>query len=448
LDPGLRSPLPSAAVAVGRSAWLDAVGLVLAKLAIGAWILHQGFTHVSDDDYSRTVIAETFAHAPKLDPSGTSWLPLPFWIEGAAMAVFGRTLGVARAVAVVLGAVTVAVPYLAMRAIGVRRWAAVAATLVAMALPWSAWLGVATVPEAWFGALVAGAAMLAGRTDARPWAAGMLLAASLCRYEAWPVCALMALLCAWSADEGKRRRRDVACVIAALAGPIAWMAWNAHAHGSPLHFLSRVTSFRHAIGAADVPLVDKIFTYPLSLVEETPEVALLGAVGLSGLAIPAVRARWRWPAFAAAAVLVFLVWGDVKDGAPTHHPARALAMTWWVLAGMGIDVVASRLEARAGARRRPEVVVAVAAALLWCVTLPARWRESPGSTESENRAAQIAAGLDLRARGVQEATVHPCAFEHFALLAAWGAPERATVLPRSGAPVTPSCPQLTEHSGR
>ena len=81
-------------------AW-DALVLMVAKLALGAWVLRQGFTHVSDDDYARTVIAEQFAHAPRLDPSATSWLPLPFWLEGSAMGVGGRTLEVARAVAVV-----------------------------------------------------------------------------------------------------------------------------------------------------------------------------------------------------------------------------------------------------------------------------------------------------------------------------------------------------------
>lgn len=421
-----------------------ALALVAAKAAIGAWVLHQGFTHVSDDDYARTVISEQFAHAPRLDPSGTSWLPLPFWIEGTVMAIAGRSLGVARGVAVALGAASVAAPYVAMRAVGVRRWAAIAATALAMALPWNAWLGVATVPEAWFGALVAAAAVLLARPEGRPWAAAALLAASLCRYEAWPVCALAALLSAWSADEGAHRRRDVPAIVLAAAGPIAWMAWNAHAHGSPFHFLSRVATFRQAVGAADVPLVEKLFTYPVSLVEETPEAALLGAVGLAGLALPEVRARWKWAAVAAATVLVFLVWGDLKDGAPTHHPARALAALWWVLVGMGVDAAATWRAGRSDARRRAALGVAAAAAVVWCVLLPARWRDAPGTSDEEDRRPQIARGLDLRARHVEHVEVRPCAFEQFALLAAWGEPERATVLPRSGAVVTAECPRITE----
>ena len=46
-------------------------------------MLHLGFSHVSDDDYARVVIAERFAHAPHLDPSATSWLAATaFWMRG------------------------------------------------------------------------------------------------------------------------------------------------------------------------------------------------------------------------------------------------------------------------------------------------------------------------------------------------------------------------------
>ena len=423
-------------------AW-DALVLMVAKLALGAWVLRQGFTHVSDDDYARTVIAEQFAHAPRLDPSATSWLPLPFWLEGSAMGVGGRTLEVARAVAVVLGAISVAAPYLAMRAVGVRRAAAMAATAIAMALPWNAWLGVATVPEGWFGAIVAAAAITLDREDARPWSAAALLAAALSRYEAWPVCALMAARALWPPGSG--RRREVASALLAMAGPVAWMVWNAHAHGSALHFVARVTTFRHAIGAADVPLSEKLLAYPRALLHETPEVAVLGLAGVAGLAHPALRARWRWAAAAALAILVFLEWGDARDGAPTHHPARALAAIWWILVGMGVDALATlggRLATRS--HRALALAVAGAAAIAWCASLPGRWAAAPGESDAERRDGPIARGRDLRARDVLHVEVTPCAFEHFALLAAWGAPERATVSPRTNQPVTAACPFVVE----
>jgi hypothetical protein len=442
-------------VTPARERVADALVLALAKVAVGAWVLHQGFTHVSDDDYARTVIAQQLAHAPRLDPSATSWLPLPFWLEGAAMTVAGRTLGVARAVAVVLGAASVAAPYLAMRAAGMRRAAAMVATAVTMALPWNAWLGVATVPEGWVGAVAAAGIVSMDRDVARPWAAAALLAASLSRYEAWPACAVLAALCAWRATHGGARRRELVCAAVALAGPAAWLAWNAHAHGDALHFLARVTTFRRAIGAADVPLGDKLLGYPRALVEETPEVAVLGALGLLGLAARPLRERWRWPALTVLAVVAFLVVGDVRDGAPTHHPARALTAVWWVLAAMGIDALFTRLTllasgaplAQIGRRHRSPVWLTAVAATLgaaWCVSLPARWGSSPGRSEAERREPQIARGMELRARGVEGAVVTPCAFEHFALLAAWGAPERATVEPRTGQTPTATCPDVVE----
>ncbi len=418
--------------------------LAAAKLAIGALVLHAGFTHVSDDDYARTVIAEQFAHAPRLDPSGTSWLPAPFWVEGLAMMVMGRTLAAARAIAMVLGAASVAAPYLAMRAAGMKRAAAIAATAVAMTLPWSLWLGVATVPEGWAGALVAAGAIAMTVDGARPWAAAALLVAALSRYEAWPACAVLAAFCAWRAAPAsprEGRRTELLCALAAVAGPLAWMIWNAHAHGSALHFVARVTNFRRAIGAADVPLADKLLDYPRALLMEAPVAALLGLAGCAGLLRPELRRRWALPAFTALVVLVFLVWGDVRDGAPTHHPARALVAIWWILVAMGADTLATALS------HRRRTLAYAAGGLLTAATVATLLLNAsapPGTGDADARETQIARGLDLRARHVLHVDVTPCAFEHFAMLAAWGAPERANVAPRTGEPVTPECPAVLE----
>lgn len=423
---------------------LDALVLVAAKLALGAWVLHAGFTHVSDDDYARTVIAEQFAHAPRLDPSGTSWLPAPFWVEGLAMMALGRSLAAARAVAMILGAASVAAPYLAMRTAGMKRAAAIAATAVAMTLPWNLWLGVATVPEGWADALVAAGAIAMTVEAARPWAAAALLIAALSRYEAWPACAVMAAFCAWGAAaawEREGRRTAIACALVAVAGPVAWMLWNAHAHGSALHFVARVTNFRRAIGAADAPLVEKLLDYPRALVTEAPVAALLGVTGVAGLLRPQLRARWAMPAVTVGAILAFLVWGDVHDGAPTHHPARALVAVWWILVAMGVDTLAALM---ALPRRTLAYATGALVTVATTATLLLHASDPPGTGDADERDAQIARGLDLRARHVMHADVTPCAFEHFAMLAAWGAPERATIAQRTGAPVTPECPAVVE----
>jgi hypothetical protein len=440
----------------------DALALAALKLALGAWVIHAGFTHVSDDDYARTAIAEGFAHAPRLDPSGTSWLPFPFWVEGTAMMVGGRSLGVARAVALALGAAAVAAPYLAMRGAGMKRVAALIAAALAMAVPYGAWLGAATVPEGWTGAITAAAlfAIAPGGTPDPPHARGewpsrddrarfagaaLLLAASLSRYEAWPACAAFAAICLLQARQRPPRTRAIACALVAAAGPVVWMAWNAYAHGSPTHFVTRVTTFRHAVGAADVPLADKLLGYPRSLLLDTPEAAVLAVAGLLGLSLdPALRARWMGAACAGGAVVAFLVAGDLGDGAPTHHPARALSAVWWIAAAIGVDAARAFLARTQGRSRVGAVGLATALVAAWLVALPGRLRAAPGETDAERRDAQIARGLAMRARDVASAEITPCAFEHFALLAAWGTPERATLKARTNEPVTDACPRVEE----
>jgi hypothetical protein len=423
----------------------DALALALAKVAVSAWVLTHGFSHVSDDDYARTVIAQQFAHAPRLDPSATSWLPFPFWATGAAMGIAGRSLLVARVVAVTLSAAAVAAPYAAFRTVRMGRAASIAATCIAMVLPWNAWLGAATVPEGWVGALVAAALVAMASEKARPWCGAALLAASLSRYDAWPACVFFACGCVSRLRRGAPARREVVCVTLALGGIAAWMIWNAFVHGSPVHFLARVRNFRHAIGAADVPFADKVLGYPRSLVSDTPEAVLLGVLGFAGTIFdPTVRARWRWPLAAAAVTIALLVLGDVRDGAPTHHAARALGPIWWILIGCGVDALALGWARAAPTRHRPVQALSAVATAAWLAILPSRWADAPGRSDAENRAPQIARGEDMARRDVAAVEITPCSFEHFALLAAWGHPERATIHDRTGTPPTPECPAVIE----
>jgi hypothetical protein len=422
-------------------------GLCAWKALLAAWLVHIGFSHVSDDDYARTVIAEQLVHAPRLDPSGTSWLPFPFWITGAAMALFGRSIGVARAVAIALGVVATAAPWTVLRRMGVARWAAVLACVLAMATPWNVWLGAAAVPEAFVGALVAAGA-LACSADASPgvraWGAAALLVASLSRYEAWPACAVLAVVCARDALRG--RRVAMLAVALAVLGPAMWMAWNFQAHGSATHFLARVSAYRRAVGAAEIPLEGKLLGYPLALATSAPHLLALAALGAAGLAEPAFRARWAGPLLALSALVGFLVVGDVRDGAPTHHAERALAAAFWLLAAFGADGAHAVVRRFAWARSRREMFIvggAAAFAVTWLASVPLSWGEYPGAGAEEVRDTQIARGVALREHGANALDVTPCAYEHFALLAAFGAPERATVETATHAPVTDVCPAVT-----
>jgi hypothetical protein len=438
-SPAIAAPAP------GRSFGIDLALLFAVKAAVGAYVLRAGFTHVSDDDYARTVIAQQFAHHPALDPSGTSWLPFPFWVTGGAMLALGRSLVVAQGVAFVLGVVSIAAPYSAMRVVGCGRATALAAVGLALALPWSAWLGVATVPEAPTACLVGAAAIAVTSPSARVPASIALLAASLSRYEAWPACAVFAAICLLAArSEPTARAKNAAAGALALLGPLAWMLWNLHAHGSALHFVTRVTSYRQSTGAAAIPLSEKLTTFPLALASSEPVLLALSLAGALALPLdPALRRRWLPPLVSAGAILAFLVYGDAHDGAPTHHPERALLPVVWILAPFAADSLRALARRFAWARPRREMWVfgvSVAGGLAWLALLPARLRDAPGMSAGESRSAQIERGNALPPSA--SALVTPCAYEHFALLAATGAPERFTVLPPSHAPVTPACPRV------
>jgi hypothetical protein len=410
-----------------------ALALVLVKVVASCSVLAAGFTHISDDDYSRTVIAQTFAHAPRLDPSGTSWLPLPFWVTGAAMAVFGRTLFVSRVVAVVLAALASVAPYAGLRAMGVARWIALLGALVASASPLSVFLGAATVPEGFTGLVLAGSIFALASTSRRAWAFGAvgLLVVCLSRYEPWPVALAAGAVLAWRAV---RERRVVVGALAGLAvvGPIAWLVWNAHAHHDALHFFARVSTFRRGHDA--VSLGARLFGYPKALITVFPEALIALLAGLFALREPVFRRSWALPVVLVLVSLFALVAGDVRDGAPTHHPERALVAIAALMTAFGVHGVSTWAKGRAR-------VVLGAASAAWVLVATWRAADVPGEGPSEDRSVQIARGESLRGMNA-EVEVVPCAYEHFAFIAGYGAPEHVMVLPSDGRPVTEICPTV------
>lgn len=435
---------------------LLAVVLCAAKAAGGAYVLRLGFSHVSDDDYARVVIAQLFAHHPKLDPSGTSWLPLPFWIQGAVMLAFGRSLEVARTTALVLGALSILPPFFAARAVGASRLVAALGALAGGLTAWNAWLGVATVPEAIAGSLAAAGAIVLVRPRHRLWGALCLLAAALSRYEAWPLCAVYGAVCLRDFARTRGRGALVAAAVA-CAGPALWMAWNAAAHGDALHFFARVSRFHERVAGGD-PLIARIALYPAAFFEGAPEIALLGGLAALGLFTRRIRARWGHALLCAGALLAFLVVGNVRGGAPTHHPERALLPIWWIFAFAGVEVFGRVFWFFAGDIRKErtfgdKVMHVLALAVFpvtqfqmlgvaaWLVVPLVLWPKFPGASASEDRAVQLSRGAELREQRVPAIHVYPCAYEHFALIAAYGAPERVTSEPPAPDP-SASCPRL------
>lgn len=424
--------------AEARAAARDALLVAAAFGAACALLRARGFDHVSDDDFARVTIAQAFAVAPKVDPSGTSWLPFPFWALGTVMAVVGRSLDVARVASIVFASAAAPLPYLAMRSVGVSRGAALGGAVLALATPWALWLGASTVPESFTASATIAGAILLGARRGEPRNVPLVLGvvaigvACLSRYEPWPVAAVLAASLARRAVRARSRAEVVAAALV-VAAPLAWMIWNQHAHGSAVHFLHRVAKYRRAIGqGSSGQIAEAILLYPRLFVTTRPELLVALLAALPALRRADVRARWGVPLACAAAQVVFLAYGAVNDGAPTHHPARALVAAFGLVACFAADALSE-----VGARVRGVAVVALAGALV-LFGLRGLAGPAPGETAWEDRHPQIARGRSLAS--ASSLVVTPCAYEHFALVAAYGAPERVTTLPGTSAEPTPSCP--------
>ena len=321
-----------------------------------------GFRAISDDDFARVVLMQQWAANPQLDPTHSSWLPFPFWVGGAAMAVFGSSLWVARLTALLLSGVSAWLLYRAARLmVGPR--GAFAGTFVALWLPWSAYLGVSTVPEM----LTAALCVFALATAAPPargsqplsplWGAAALLPACLSRYEAWVVAGCFVLLLLWrqwqadvrptaaadapGGDESARKINisthvymvRAAAVALALTGPAVWLLYNAWAYDDAFRFAQRVSAYRAALHGSEEGW-QLWLRYPSLLLGQEPELALTTAA----------MALWHWRkplvvptslrpmAWSAGLLLVALTWAAGRGGAATHHSGRALLVVWLLAA--------------------------------------------------------------------------------------------------------------------
>jgi hypothetical protein len=370
---------------------------------------------VSDDDFARIAIAQRFAEAPSLDPSGTSWLPLPFWIYGTAFATFGNGLGVARVVAVALGILAALLVWLAARWFGAGRVGALAAGLLAALFPWSVWLGAAPLPEVLTAGLLSlGVAGLGSDSFPRRLVAGAAVgAACFCRYEAWPIAVAFAL---FSALDARRtaERRWLAGAGLALAPILAWLAHGVARHGDALFFWKRVAGYRDALGGS-APLAERLFAVPLAWVREEPGLLLLA---VAALAITRPASRYRRPVLSALALFAFLLAGEIGGGGPTHHAARALLPVWYLACVVAGDALGRKLT---GQRDQS------AAWLLLPVPLLAASWFVHGSVPHHfpDRRAAVAIGTSARELGAPALLIDTPDYSHLAVAAAYGRPGKA-----------------------
>lgn len=410
----------------------SALFVVALKTLISSAVLASGFRSVSDDDFARIVIAQQFASAPSWDPSRTSWLPLPFWLNGAAMLLFGRDLWVARAVALVLGIAAALAIWVAARWLGASRLGALVGAAVAASFPYSAVLGTATVPEAPTAALmVLGAAGIVGcgAGNRRAILGAMALgAATLCRYEAWPL-ALGACGVLGARAVKARSATLGAAASAAVAPAMLWLLHGELAFGDAFFFVKRVADYKHALGSSET--WGSAFDYPLDFVRYEPELVLaLAAAVVTAWRAGLRSALRRYSSFALllATVLLFLVASSLSGGAPTHHEERALLALWFacalIVGDLGISV-AQRLAHRPLGWTAATLAIAVLGGGL--AVRSAAQREPFVDRRPE---IDIGSRAESFLDGDGKLAIATDDFGFFAVIAALGLPERAAVLRR------------------
>ncbi len=386
-----------------------------------AW--DNGFRALSDDDYARISIAQRFAQAPSFDPSGTSWLPAPFWAYGGAFHCFGSGLGVARATAIALGLGATVLIYSAARVLGVAKpGALLGAGLSCLIAPYSAYLGIAALPEVPCAALILYSASTLARADL--WLRGLgalcLVLACLSRYEAWPVAGVFAIFCLHDAFV-RRRFVLAACAALALAGPAAWLTAGHFEHGQAWFFVARVSSYRRSLGGTEVPLLRRLLEYPLLLFKASELCCLLVAAWALTRKWPGEGLRLRRCALALLGLLAFLMLGSIRDGVPTHHVARVLLPIWFfgsVLAGARSALLAAKCSA-------PVRVVFGFAVLGWT------WLTTPFSLPGYSlaqRSAELEAGMAARGLTDRALSIDTADYGYFAVQAGFGTPLGTSVL--------------------
>jgi len=391
---------------------------------VAAW--RSGFRALSDDDYARISIAQRFAQEPHFDPSGTSWLPAPFWAYGAAFRAFGTGLGVARATAIILALAATVLVYVAARVLGTSRMAAVvAAVLSCVLVPYSTLLGVAALPEVPCAALALFAAATLASSDPRLRAlgGGALIFATLSRYETWPIAAVCAGFGVWDAIR-QRRAAHLAGAALALSGPVLWLALGHLSHGDAWFFIARVTAYRRALGGNEIPLWQRLLEYPWALIWNALGLCVLFPIFyfMAQKTRELDGPRYARCAVALLAMLAFLMLGSVRDGVPTHHAARVLLPLWF----FGAVVAGREFTRRAkDATGRVRVVVVVAA----ITSIPlVQGVHLPSGEGFAARALELEAGDAARMETKLGLAIDTSDYGYFAVQAGFGTPIGTIVL--------------------
>ena len=401
------------------------LGLLVARVLLSLLLIQHGFRALSDDDYSRVVIAQAFAEHPSLDPSQTSWLPFPFWLYGTFMACFGTSLAVARAVAFAIGLCSTLVIWLAARWMGLSRGASVVSCLIAMNVPYSAWLGLATTPDVYSAALLllACSSLARKQPKIRILGAAAAIVASLSRYEAWPVALLWALFTGLDSVQLRRWHYALLALLVAMA-PGLWMLHGHALHHDAFFFIKRVSDYHRALGASITDGSTPALGTPFRLVADAPELwslVLVVALARTQTAVRLWRQRWTRPVCGALSVIVFLSIGDWRDSTATHHAGRTLLVAWYLLSVLIAAGFWARVRVMTGLRRSLLLIEALAAVLIATLVIRPRL-SSPDAPQ--NRAEEVQLGLVAAAqvpRG-ERLAISTRDYGYFAVQAAFARP--------------------------
>jgi hypothetical protein len=411
-------------------------GLVVTKLLLSLAVLATGFVAISDDDFSRLVIAQGFAQSPSFDPSGTSWLPLPFYAYGSVFAVLGNSLVVARYSGVFFGILSVLGVYVAARWLGTITRTAWLASLLSAIFPHAVYYGAATVPDYPTSVLILlGASSTASKAPrVRVLGALAIAAATLCRYESWPVAFVVSAIALFELRRSTEKRALLAAAVVAPLGSLTWLGHGILRHHDAFFFIKRVVAYKRALGGTSVSFIDALLTQPLAFFRGEPELVVVTVALLMMVALRLGRAgfqgkTWIRPTVALFSLLAFLVIGDLRDGSPTHHGERVLLSLWLGCAVMVAELLMRLLESMK-AQFTQRVVLLFGLGLFIAITV---FTLRPAVSKVEpfvDRSLEVALGQFLRKRIAEHEpiAVYTEDYGYFAVDAALGRPGRLVPL--------------------
>jgi len=407
------------------------LGLLVSRVLLSLLLIQHGFRALSDDDYSRVVIAQAFAEHPSLDPSQTSWLPFPFWLYGTLMAGFGTSLTVARAVAFAIGLCSTLIIGLAARWMGLSRGASVLSCLLAMSVPYSAWLGLATTPDVYSAALLllACSSLARKQPTIRALGAVAVIVASLSRYEAWPVALLWALFTGMDAARLRRWHYALLALLVALA-PALWMLHGRALHHDAFFFIKRVSDYHRALGASIIAGSAPALGSLIRFVADAPELwslVLVVALGRTQTTVRLWRRRWTRPLCGALSVMLFLSIGDWRASTATHHAGRTLLAAWYLLSVLIAAGFWAQLRVMTGLRRSLLLIEALAAVLVAALVIRPRLG-SPDAPQNRTEEVQLGRVAAAQVPRSERLAIHTRDYGYFAVQAAFARPFDVEIL--------------------